>query len=125
MSRTHTMLNTHFPASLLQNYCCCAVDYAQQVLQNSSYAEAAAGVSHALQQYASRRQPYKRAADAIEVALVSDKMGRCCGRLQQQEQPEQQHRQQQQGTHADDTKVVDGALPKRTAPVDEQDKTEL
>lgn len=42
-----------------------------QVLSSPKYAEAAQGMSAALQVYSKRRQPYARAADEIELAIYT------------------------------------------------------
>lgn len=42
-----------------------------QVLTNSSYAQAAQGVAAAMQRYAAQRQPYQRAADEVELAVLT------------------------------------------------------
>jgi hypothetical protein len=61
-------------------------------LNNSSMADAAAGVSRILKLYAGRRQPYARAADAVETAVTADKLARehRTHHLQQQQQQQQQ-----------------------------------
>lgn len=43
----------------------------QEVLSNRSYTDAARGAAAALQVYAARRHPYERAADEIELALLT------------------------------------------------------
>lgn len=40
-------------------------------MTHSSYAQAAQGVAAAMQRYAAQRQPYQRAADEIELAVLS------------------------------------------------------
>lgn len=42
-----------------------------QVMSNTSYAQTAQGVAAAMQRYAAQRQPYQRAADEIELAVMS------------------------------------------------------
>jgi hypothetical protein len=47
-----------------------------QVLNNSSMADAAAGVSRILKVYAARRHPYARAADAVEMVVTANRLDR-------------------------------------------------
>jgi hypothetical protein len=42
-----------------------------QVLTNTSYAQAAQGVAAAMQRYAAQRHPYQRAADEVELAVLT------------------------------------------------------
>jgi hypothetical protein len=42
-----------------------------QVMTNASYAQNAQGVAASMQRYATRRQPYERAADEVELSILT------------------------------------------------------
>lgn len=42
-----------------------------QVMSNASYARTAQGIAAAMQRYAAQRQPYERAADEVELAVLT------------------------------------------------------
>jgi hypothetical protein len=81
---------------------------------NRSYAQTAQGVAAAMQRYAVQRQPYQRAADEIELAVMSThanvgKTGFATASADQQGQELQEQEQQQPGVQQQEEQQQLGA----------------
>jgi hypothetical protein len=58
---------THHRPTVMCMYACAVL----QVMTNASYARTARGIAAAMQRYAAQRQPYERAADEVELSILT------------------------------------------------------